>query len=34
MIDYGVEGISTLVGIDEGDYENGVRAIYTEFIKK
>ena len=34
MIDYGLEGISTTVGVDEADYHASVRAIYSEFIKK
>ena len=34
MLDYGVEGISTLIGVDAGNYEKAVRAIYGEFIKK
>lgn len=34
MLDYGVEGISTLIGVDAGNYEKAVRAIYDEFIKK
>ena len=34
MLDYGVEGISILIGVDAGNYEKAVRAIYGEFIKK
>ena len=34
MIDYGVEGISTTVGIEAKDYNAAVRAVYAEFTKK
>ena len=34
MIDYGVEGISTTIGLDAKDYNAAVRAIYAEFTKK
>lgn len=34
MLDYGVEGINVLIGVEESDYEFGVNAIYSEFIKR
>ncbi len=34
MIDYGVAGISTTVGISGSDFNAAVQAIYGEFIKK
>lgn len=34
MIDYGVEGISTLIGVDDSNYEKAIKAVYSEFIKK
>jgi aspartokinase len=34
LLDYGVEGISMLIGIDDNNYREAVRAIYSEFVKK
>ena len=34
MIDYGVDGVNTLIGVDNSNYEKAVKAIYREFIKK
>ncbi len=34
MVDYGMEGISISVGVADSDYEDAVRAIYSEFTKK
>lgn len=33
MVDYGVDGINTLVGVDNSNYEKAIKAIYEEFIK-
>ena len=34
MIDYGVDGVNTLIGVANSNYEKAVKAIYREFIKK
>ena len=34
LLDYGVEGISMLIGIEEASYREAVKAIYAEFVKK
>ncbi len=34
MVDYGVDGVNTLIGVDNSNYEKAVKAIYREFIKK
>ncbi len=33
MIDQGSSELSILVGVDSGDFHNGIRAIYHEFVK-
>jgi aspartate kinase len=32
MIDQGSSEISIIVGVDEGDFEEAMRAIYQEFV--
>ena len=33
MIDQGSSELSILVGVDSGDFQNAIRAIYHEFVK-
>ena len=33
MIDQGSSELNIIVGVDEGDYETAIRAIYNEFVK-
>ena len=34
LLDYGVDGISMLIGIEENNFREAIKAIYSEFVKK
>ena len=33
IVDQGSSELNIIIGVDEADYENALRAIYSEFVK-